>query len=107
MGRVATYDDDLRLAHVLADAVERITMSRFRSTDLDVAAKPDLTLVTDADTSAEELIRSQLKRTRPRDAVEGEEGAPRTRLAPRTCKHILAAAFAADFEGKEQVTTAV
>jgi len=70
---VATYDDDLRLAHVLADAVERVTMSRFRATDLDVSAKPDLTLVSDADTSAEELIRAQLKRTRPRDAVEGEE----------------------------------
>ena len=73
---MATYDDDLRLAHVLADAVERVTMGRFRATDLDVSAKPDLSLVSDADTSAEELIRSQLKRTRPRDAVEGEEFEP-------------------------------
>jgi histidinol-phosphatase len=32
--------------------------------------------VTDADRAAEELIRSQLKRTRPRDAVLGEEFAP-------------------------------
>jgi histidinol-phosphatase len=70
---VATYDDDLRLAHVLADAVERITMARFRAEDLVVQSKPDLTLVSDADRSAEELVRSQLKRTRPRDAVEGEE----------------------------------
>ncbi|MDT0214473.1 histidinol-phosphatase [Rothia sp. ARF10] len=68
-----TYDDDLRLAHVLADAVERVTVSRFRSEDLHVEAKPDLTLVSDADRSAEELVRSQLKRTRPRDAVIGEE----------------------------------
>ncbi len=68
-----TYDDDLRLAHVLADAVERITMSRFRAEDLTVESKPDLTLVSDADKSAEELVRAQLKRTRPRDAVEGEE----------------------------------
>ncbi len=67
------YDDDLRLAHVLADAVERVTMARFKALDLAVSTKPDLTLVTDADTAAEELIRSQLKRTRPRDAVEGEE----------------------------------
>ena len=67
------YDDDLRLAHVLADAVERITMARFRAEDLVVESKPDLTLVSDADRSAEELVRSQLKRTRPRDAVEGEE----------------------------------
>jgi len=44
---VATYDDDLRLAHVLADAVERITMSRFRAEDLVVESKPDLTLVLD------------------------------------------------------------
>ena len=67
------YDDDLRLAHVLADAVERITMARFRADDLIVESKPDLSLVSDADKAAEELVRSQLKRTRPRDAVEGEE----------------------------------
>lgn len=72
----ASYDDDLRLAHVLADAVERITMSRFRAADLTVEAKPDLTLVSDADRAAEELIRSQLGRTRPRDAVIGEEYGP-------------------------------
>lgn len=68
------YNDDLRLAHVLADSVERITMARFRASDLRVDAKPDLTPVTDADTDAEELIRSQLKRARSRDAVLGEEG---------------------------------
>ena len=70
------YDDDLRLAHVLADAVERITTARFRAEDLRVETKPDLTLVSDADRDAEELIRGQLKRTRPRDAVIGEEFAP-------------------------------
>jgi len=68
-----SYDDDLRLAHVLADAVERVTMSRFRADDLVVESKPDLSLVSDADRTAEELVRGQLKRTRPRDAVEGEE----------------------------------
>ena len=73
VGRVTSYDDDLRLAHVLADAVERVTLPRFRAQDLTVAAKPDLTLVTDADRSAEELIRAQLGRSRPRDAVVGEE----------------------------------
>ena len=67
------YDDDLRLAHVLADAVERVTMARFRAEDLRVETKPDLTPVSDADRTAEELIRGQLARTRPRDAVEGEE----------------------------------
>ncbi len=76
------YDDDLRLAHVLADAVERITVARFRAEDLRVDTKPDLTLVSDADRDAEELIRAQLKRTRPRDAVIGEEFAP-TGSSPR------------------------
>jgi len=70
---VPSYDDDLRLAHVLADAAERVTMSRFRADDLVVESKPDLSLVCDADRAAEELVRGQLKRTRPRDAVEGEE----------------------------------
>jgi len=70
---VTSYDDDLRLAHVLADAVERVTMARFRAADLVVESKPDLTPVTDADRTAEELIRLQLKRTRPRDVVQGEE----------------------------------
>jgi histidinol-phosphatase len=70
---VTSYDDDLRLAHVLADAVERVTTARFRADDLVVESKPDLTPVTDADRAAEELIRLQLKRTRPRDVVQGEE----------------------------------
>ncbi len=48
-------------------------MARFRAEDLVVESKPDLTPVTDADRTAEEHIRAQLKRTRPRDAVEGEE----------------------------------
>jgi histidinol phosphatase-like enzyme (inositol monophosphatase family) len=51
-------------------------MARFRSQDLAVETKPDLTLVSDADRAAEELIRSQLSRTRPRDAVVGEEFEP-------------------------------
>jgi histidinol-phosphatase len=76
VSRVTSYDDDLRLAHVLADAVERVTLPRFRAQDLAVEAKPDLTLVSDADRDAEELLRSQLARTRPRDAVHGEEFAP-------------------------------
>ncbi len=68
-----TYDDDLRFAHTLADAAEKITMSRFRAVDLVVESKPDLTLVSDADRNAEDLVRGILKRQRPRDAVEGEE----------------------------------
>ena len=67
------YDDDLRLAHVLADAADATTMSRFRAQDLVVESKPDLTPVTDADRTVEEAIRSTLKRARPRDAITGEE----------------------------------
>jgi histidinol-phosphatase len=73
---VPGYDDDLRLAHVLADSVERVTVARFRAEDLHVETKPDLTLVSDADRDAEELIRGQLGRSRPRDAVIGEEFEP-------------------------------
>jgi histidinol-phosphatase len=70
---VAGYDDDLRLGHVISDMVDSLTMSRFQAADLRVETKPDLTPVTDADRAAEELVRTQLKRTRPRDAVVGEE----------------------------------
>jgi histidinol-phosphatase len=73
---VASYDDDLRLAHVLADMVDALTTSRYQAADLRVETKPDLTPVSDADKSAEELIRTQLRRTRPRDAVVGEEFEP-------------------------------
>ena len=68
-----SYEDDLRLAHVLADQVDGLTMSRFRSGDLKVETKPDMSPVSDADRGAEELIRGQLSRLRSRDAVLGEE----------------------------------
>jgi histidinol-phosphatase len=67
------YDDDLRLAHVIADQVDAVTMSRFKALDLHVTTKPDLTPVSDADRTAEEVLRAQLSRTRPRDAIIGEE----------------------------------
>ncbi|MDT0318333.1 histidinol-phosphatase [Streptomyces millisiae] len=67
------YHDDLRLAHVLADAADAATMERFKALDLKVDTKPDMTPVSEADTAAEELIRSALQRARPRDAVLGEE----------------------------------
>jgi histidinol-phosphatase len=65
--------DDLRLAHLLADDADSITMSRFKALDLRVSAKPDLSPVSDADTAVEESIRRTLGRARPRDAVHGEE----------------------------------
>ncbi len=76
------YDDDLRLAHVIADQVDAVTMSRFRAQDLHVETKPDHTPVSDADRMAEEIVRAQLGRTRPRDAVVGEE-LPATGHGPR------------------------
>ncbi len=68
-----TYDDDVRIAHVLADAVEPITAGRFRAKDLAVSTKPDLTPVSEADLEAERVIRAQLSRARPRDSIKGEE----------------------------------
>jgi histidinol-phosphatase len=70
---VASYDDDLRFAHVLADAADDITTKRFRSLDLRVDTKPDLTPVSDADQATEDSLRNILRRSRPRDAVIGEE----------------------------------
>lgn len=68
-----TYEDDLRLAHVMADQADALTMSRFHAADLTVTTKPDLTPVTDADHAAEDVLRSTLARARSRDAVLGEE----------------------------------
>ncbi|GAA0390594.1 histidinol-phosphatase [Streptomyces luteireticuli] len=70
---MSDYHDDLRLAHVLADAADAATMDRFKALDLKVETKPDMTPVSEADKAAEELIRGQLQRARPRDAVLGEE----------------------------------
>ncbi|MFF3320618.1 histidinol-phosphatase [Streptomyces sp. NPDC002889] len=67
------YHDDLRLAHVLADAADAVTMERFKALDLKVETKPDMTPVSEADKAAEELIRGHLQRARPRDAILGEE----------------------------------
>ena len=70
---MTNYTDDLRLAHIMADAVDRLTLAKFTSHDFAVDTKPDLTPVTDADREAEQLIRSQLSRVRTRDSVLGEE----------------------------------
>jgi histidinol-phosphatase len=67
------FNDDLRLAHVLADDADSLTMDRFKATDLHVVTKPDLTPVSDADNKVEEVIRRSLSRARPRDAMMGEE----------------------------------
>jgi histidinol-phosphatase len=48
-------------------------MARFKAQDLEVRDKPDASPVTDADTAVEKALRGTLSRTRPRDAVLGEE----------------------------------
>src|SRR3954463_4709725 len=67
------FTEDMRLAHVLADQADSISMERFKAQDLVVDTKPDLTPVTDADRAVEEQLRITLSRARTRDAVEGEE----------------------------------
>jgi len=70
---MADFTDDLRLAHLLADNADSITMKRFMARDLDASLKADNTVVTDADKSAEQAIRRSIAAARPRDAVHGEE----------------------------------
>jgi histidinol-phosphatase len=64
---------DLELALELADVADGITTGAFRSLDLVVTTKPDLTPVTDADRAVETALRKRLVTARPDDAVLGEE----------------------------------
>ncbi len=64
---------DLDLALRLADRADEITTARFRSADLVVTSKPDLSPVSDADQAVEALVRQQLATERPDDAFCGEE----------------------------------
>jgi histidinol-phosphatase len=70
---VPVSDDDLELAHALADAADEITLSRFLAEDLRVETKPDLTPVTEADQAVERAMRERLAEVAPQDAVVGEE----------------------------------
>lgn len=70
---MAAYDDDLRFAHVLADQADGLTLGRYKAVDLSVTTKSDRTPVSDADQAVEDLLRTSLGRSRPRDAVLGEE----------------------------------
>ena len=72
---MADHTDDLRLAHILADDADSLTMSRFGARDLTVSTKPDHSEVTDADLAVEDSVRRTLSRMRSRDAVHGEERA--------------------------------
>ncbi|MDQ6837275.1 MAG: histidinol phosphatase [Actinomycetota bacterium] len=64
---------DLDLALLLAHRADEVTMAGFRRVDLHVETKPDLTPVSEADQSAENVIRAGVAEARPGDAVLGEE----------------------------------
>jgi histidinol-phosphatase len=76
-------DPDLLLALELADSVDPITLDLFRSPDLHVETKPDLTPVTAADRRVEDVIRQRLQAERPNDALVGEEYGARGDAARR------------------------
>lgn len=65
--------DDLTLAKELADIADRVSLARFRASDLVIDSKPDLTPVSDADKKIEQLIREHLLQNAPADGVIGEE----------------------------------
>lgn len=64
---------DLELALALADIADSISLPRYRSIDLKVETKPDLSPVSDADKSVELAIKKELATYRPADALVGEE----------------------------------
>ena len=64
---------DLELALALADEADAITTARFRTLDLRVETKPDLTPVSEADRLVESRLRERIGRERPGDPVLGEE----------------------------------
>jgi len=68
-----SQDQDLALALDLAGRADEVTMDRYGALDLRIDTKPDLSPVTDADRSAEILLREALSQSRPEDQVFGEE----------------------------------
>ena len=64
---------DLEYALALADEADEITLRYFRSHDLRVDTKPDLTPVSEADRLVEARLRERIGADRPNDPVLGEE----------------------------------
>lgn len=64
---------DLTFALELADLADGISLSRFRSADLQVDTKPDRSFVTDADQAVERALREHIEMHRPEDSFFGEE----------------------------------
>ena len=65
--------DDLALAHALADLADAISIDRYQAQDLVITTKPDNTPVTDADRAVETAIREALATHRQTDGLVGEE----------------------------------
>jgi histidinol-phosphatase len=70
---LSQLDQDLALAHRLADEARTISLSMFRGT-FEQRLKADGSIVTTADEAVERAIRERLGRERPADAMLGEEG---------------------------------
>lgn len=64
--------DDLALAHELADAARKLSLSYFRRQPKQYS-KPDGSIVTEADQAVEDELRRMLAAARPGDAILGEE----------------------------------
>jgi histidinol-phosphatase len=73
MSREREVTAELKLAALLADRADEITVARFGALDLRIDTKPDLSPVTDADEAVEAEVRAILARERPGDAIFGEE----------------------------------
>lgn len=67
------YTADLELALRIADMADGVSLTKFRSSDLAVESKPDMTPVSEADREVESRARDLLATERPDDAVLGEE----------------------------------
>jgi histidinol-phosphatase len=67
------FEAELAAAHEIADRAGEIALSSFRH-DPEVRWKPDATPVTEADIAVESMMREELRRRFPDDAIRGEEG---------------------------------
>lgn len=67
------YEQELAFANDLADRAGEIALSFFRR-DPEVTWKADATPVTEADLAIEAMIRDEIGRRFPHDAIRGEEG---------------------------------
>jgi len=73
LGSAAVYEDELAFAHRVADRADAMALELFRASELSVSRKADRTLVTEADTAIERMVREELAATFPDDHVLGEE----------------------------------